>query len=47
VVEKAKQEKQQKVVQAEGEAAAAKLVSFLLKKILKQNFIRGRGGSFV
>ena len=28
-VEKAKQEKQQKVVQAEGEAQAAKLVSFV------------------
>ena len=28
VVEKAKQERQQKIVQAEGEAAAAKLVSF-------------------
>lgn len=28
IVEKAKQEKQQKVVQAEGEATAAKLVSF-------------------
>ena len=30
VVEKAKQEKQQKVVQAEGEAQAARLVSLLL-----------------
>jgi len=29
IVEKAKQERQQKVVQAEGEAASAKLVSFL------------------
>jgi len=28
VVDKAKQERQQKIVQAEGEAAAAKLVSF-------------------
>ena len=27
-VERAKQEKQQKIVQAEGEAAAAKLISF-------------------
>jgi len=28
IVDKAKQERQQKIVQAEGEAAAAKLVSF-------------------
>jgi len=28
VVDKAKQERQQKIVQAEGEAASAKLVSF-------------------
>ena len=34
IVEIAKQERQQKIVQAEGEAAAASLISFLLKKIL-------------
>jgi len=30
VVDKAKQERQQKIVQAEGEAASAKLVSFFM-----------------
>lgn len=31
VVERAKQERQQKIVQAEGEAEAAKMISFLMK----------------
>lgn len=33
VVERAKQERQQKIVQAEGEAEAAKMISFLIYKI--------------
>lgn len=33
VVERAKQERQQKIFQAEGEAEAAKMISFLTNKI--------------
>lgn len=38
VVEKAKQEKQQKIVQAEGEAEAAKMISFFEKYVLEWQF---------
>ena len=34
IVDKAKQERQQKIVQAEGEAAAAKLVSFECRSVV-------------
>ena len=36
-VERAKQEKQQKIVQADGEAQAAKLISFVMQTILSSN----------
>lgn len=37
-VERAVQEKQQKIVQAEGEAEAAKMISFFMHKFLREFF---------
>lgn len=43
VVERAKQERQQKVVQAEGEAQAAKMISFEnVKRILHQHDVKNK-----
>ena len=39
VVERAKQEKQQKIVQAEGEAEAARMISFYYTTIIYRYFI--------
>ncbi|KAJ8917263.1 hypothetical protein NQ315_002280 [Exocentrus adspersus] len=46
VVEKAKQERQQKIVQAEGEAEAAKMISFLVEIVLKSEAI-GRNPGYL
>lgn len=40
-VERAKQEKQQKIVQAEGEAEAAKMISFFKRNKVERNRVLG------
>ena len=44
IVEKAKQERQEKVVRAEGEAEAARMISSSVNTVDNRSMCNGRGG---